>query len=72
MRLKRYLTALLAAAALLAQSCIKNDIPYPEVEINITGVEGRGFTVASIDVTTRTVTSRSRSRPTWAPSKSTR
>ena len=56
MRLKRYLTALLAAAALLAQSCIKNDIPYPEVEINITGVEGRGFTVASIDVTTRTVT----------------
>ena len=56
MRLKRYLTALLAAAALLAQSCIKNDIPYPEVEINITGVEGRGFTVASIDATTRTVT----------------
>ena len=71
MRLKRYLTALLAAAALLAQSCIKNDIPYPEVEINITGVEGRGFTVASIDATTRTVTL-SRSRPTWAPSKSTR
>lgn len=68
--MRRYLTALLAAVTLLAQSCIENDIPYPLVEINITGVEGQGFTVSSIDLATRTVTSRSRSRPTSAPSKS--
>ena len=54
--MRRYLTALLAAVTLLAQSCIENDIPYPLVEINITGVEGQGFTVSSIDLATRTVT----------------
>ena len=53
----RYLkTALLAAAALLASSCIHNDIPYPVVELRIAGVEGQGFSVSENNVTSRTVT----------------
>ena len=53
----RYLkTALLAAAALLASSCIHNDIPYPVVELRIAGVEGQGFSVSENNVTSRVVT----------------
>ena len=53
----RYLkTALLAAAALLASSCIHNDIPYPVVELRIAGIEGQGFSVSENNVTSRVVT----------------
>ena len=37
-----------------ASSCIKNEIPFPVVEIELLAVEGRGFT-AKIDAVTRTV-----------------
>lgn len=54
--MKRLISYLLAAAALAGVSCIKNDIPYPTVEVAINEIRGEGFTVASIDLTTRTVT----------------
>ncbi len=37
-------------------SCIKNDIPYPLIELEIKSVEGVGFTQKSIDYNTSTVT----------------
>lgn len=53
----RYLTSLLVLlATLLAGSCIKNDIPYPDVSISIDKVEGEGFSVDNIDLAKRTVT----------------
>ena len=53
----RYLkTAFAAAAALLAASCISNDIPYPVVELRIANVEGEGFSVLENNVTSRVVT----------------
>lgn len=53
----RYLkTALAAAAALIASSCIRNDIPYPMVELRIANVEGEGFTLSENNVTTRVIT----------------
>lgn len=53
----RYLkTAFAAAAALLAASCISNDIPYPVVELRIANVEGEGFSVSENNVTSRVVT----------------
>lgn len=53
----RYLkTALFAAATLLSASCIRNDIPYPVVEISITGIEGEGFSLSEIDLANRTIT----------------
>lgn len=53
----RYLkTVLIAAATLLTASCIRNDIPYPVVEIVISGVEGQGFSVSDIDASTREIT----------------
>lgn len=53
----RYLkTAFAAAAALLAASCISNDIPYPIVELRIANVEGEGFSVSENNVTSRVVT----------------
>ena len=53
----RYLkTAFAAAAALLAASCISNDIPYPVVELRIASVEGEGFSVSENNVTSRVVT----------------
>ena len=54
--MKRLLAYLLAGAALLTASCIDNDLPYPTVEVAINGVEGEGFAVSNIDLTTRTVT----------------
>lgn len=54
--MKRLLAYLLAGAALLTVSCIDNDLPYPTVEVAINGVEGEGFAVSNIDLTTRTVT----------------
>ena len=53
----RYLkTAFAAAAALLAASCISNDMPYPVVELRIANVEGEGFSVSENNVTSRVVT----------------
>ena len=53
----RYLkTAFAAAAALLAASCIRNDIPYPVIELRIANVEGPGFTVSENNVASRVVT----------------
>ncbi len=37
-------------------SCVKNDLPYPYIKLNITNVEGEGFTVKSINNDTQTVT----------------
>lgn len=34
---------------LLSSSCIKNDIPYPVIELEIQNVKGDGFTLKSID-----------------------
>lgn len=49
---------LLSLWALLAGSCIKNDLPYPVEEIRILSIEGNGFTVGAsdIDPVSRTVT----------------
>lgn len=53
----KYLRILFAATALLlAASCIKNDIPYPAIELSIRSIEGQGFAVAGISLTNRTVT----------------
>lgn len=52
-RLIRILTAAWMLFGLT--TCIRNDIPYPVVELQITAVEGTGFT-ASIDATQRLVT----------------
>lgn len=53
----KYLRILFSAAALLlAASCIENDIPYPTIELSISGIEGEGFTVAGISLVNRTVT----------------
>lgn len=53
----RYLkTAFAAAAALLAASCIRNDIPYPVIELRIANVEGPGFTVSENNAASRVVT----------------
>lgn len=52
-RLLRIVT--LAGWLIGLSGCIRNDIPYPVVELQITAVEGEGFT-ASIDATQRLVT----------------
>ncbi len=48
MKLRNYLCS--ALLALLGTSCIENNLPYPEVAIEILGVEGEGFTVAGSDI----------------------
>lgn len=48
----RYAIALLLT---IVTSCIKNDIPYPYIELYITSVEGDGFTTRTIDNTNRVV-----------------
>lgn len=48
----------LCAAALATSSCIENDIPYPVVELRITGIEGEGFSAPEIDLANRIVTLR--------------
>lgn len=50
-RIIRILLAILSAAA---AGCIENNIPYPVVELEILGVEGKGFT-ASVDRINRRV-----------------
>lgn len=54
--MKHLTTILVAVAALFAVSCLKNDIPYPVIQLNIEGVEGEGFSVDNINATERTVT----------------
>lgn len=54
--MKRLFAYLLAGLALLAVSCIDNDLPYPTVEVAINDVRGEGFSIASIDLNSRTVT----------------
>ena len=54
--MKRLIGHLLAGIMFLGTSCITNDLPYPTVEIAINNVQGEGFTVSNIDLTTRTVT----------------
>lgn len=51
-------TTLLCTAALCASACIKNDVPYPVAELQITSVAGEGFTVGEVDLGQRTVTLR--------------
>lgn len=46
---------LITAAALAAVSCIKNDVPYPTVDLNIESVEGEGFTAGTPDPAARSV-----------------
>lgn len=46
----------ITAAALGAASCIKNDVPYPTVALQIESVEGEGFTVSEIDTEACSVT----------------
>lgn len=52
----RYLRTALVCSLLALSGCLHNDIPYPVVELQITGVEGEGFTVSSIDLSRRIVT----------------
>lgn len=49
-------TVLACTAALLFAGCIKNDVPYPVVELQITDVQGEGFTVGKVDLGNRQVT----------------
>lgn len=51
----RFLRILAVGLLLGLSACIHNDIPYPVVELQITGVEGEGFT-ATIDDSQRIVT----------------
>ncbi len=41
---------LIILLALLSGGCIENNIPYPVIELEITGVEGEGFTCAPEDI----------------------
>lgn len=50
----KYLTILLAA--LTFSSCLSNDIPYPVVKLEITGMTGDGFSVSSVDGVNRILT----------------
>ncbi len=54
--IRKYCTALLIALTMALGSCIKNDIPYPHMELYITAISGDGFTTSTIDNTNRTVT----------------
>lgn len=59
--MKRFTAYLLVALwGLLPTGCIDNDIPYPVEVLEITGLEGEGFTLSpeDIDPATRTVTLR--------------
>lgn len=52
--MNRILRILLSTALLAASACIRDNIPYPVVELEILSVEGEGFT-ASIDRSAREV-----------------
>ena len=46
----RILKNIILLTSLLLFSCIKNDIPYPVVELNIVRVEGEGFVCEESDI----------------------
>ena len=54
-KMKYLYSILVAATALLSVACIKNDLPYPTVELNIDQITGVGFT-ATTDAQQRIVT----------------
>ena len=41
---------ILFLAVLAVQACIRNDIPYPVVELSITSISGEGFTCSASDI----------------------
>ncbi len=47
--MKNQFVRYIALLSILLSSCIENDIPYPLIELEITKVEGEGFTQKSID-----------------------
>lgn len=55
LRMSRLFRILTAGLILGLSACIHNDIPYPVIELQITGVEGEGFTTV-IDASQRIVT----------------
>ena len=50
--MKRFRRLLLMLPVLAAVSCIRNDIPYPVVVLEILGVAGEGFTCEAACVST--------------------
>lgn len=56
--MKKYCSRILLVLSILLTACIKNDIPYPVVPLEVLGVSGEGFTCseADIDRKNRTVT----------------
>lgn len=54
-RMSRLLRILTAGLLLGLPACIRNDIPYPVIELQITAIEGEGFTTA-IDASQRIAT----------------
>ncbi|WP_300798827.1 PCMD domain-containing protein [uncultured Alistipes sp.] len=56
MKIAHIRTFLACAAALALSACIRNDVPYPVVELQITDVRGEGFTVGKVDLGNRQVT----------------
>lgn len=57
MNTKKLLYALSAAFVLLCASCLKNNIPYPRIQVNFRSFEVEGQTrTAAIDSTTRVLT----------------
>lgn len=56
-RTTRLLTAVLSAAVLMLQGCLKNDIPYPRIQPDFLTMEAEGLEKpAEIDVANRMVT----------------
>ena len=49
----RFRRLLLMLPVLAVVSCIRNDIPYPVVVLEILGVEGEGFTCEAADIDTK-------------------
>ncbi len=54
--MKKLLCLAFAAAASLLGACVDNDLPGPDITVNIAAIEGEGFTVAELDVPNRTLT----------------
>ena len=48
--MNRFCHILLYVSVLVLVSCIKNDIPYPVVTLDILGVQGEGFTCEASDI----------------------
>ncbi|MFI3305596.1 MAG: PCMD domain-containing protein [Rikenellaceae bacterium] len=52
---RRYIVGMFFLAAAMISSCVKNDIPYPYIELYITNIEGDGFSLRRIVNSERTV-----------------